>query len=538
MLRRLVGSHNPLERAGDVFRFVAAAAIGCLIASTNGVTNLWAWGIIPSGLYRQAWLTWWLGDLAGLLILAPVIFTLFQKSEFGWTRSRKLEAAALFALLAAATQFLFGDYSAVRDLELMDSLAYAVVPGLAWAAFRFGPRETALAAALVSAVAIVNTSNESGPFYPRPPRIISPLQNVGWTPRQSEIAQKGTNESSTLRDLERIVGPPQWVTPRDMRAMMDSDLKQRLRAESLLMLQVFVLSIAITAAMLAGAVTERNSSEQALRELNATLEQRVVERTAELNQANAALERSNQELDDFAYIASHDLKEPLRGINTYSGYLLEDYGDKLDADGQSKLNTLQRLTRRMESLIESLLTYSRVGRTELAVQDTNLSEVLTEILDSLVVVLQECGVEIRIPQPLPTLYCDRVRVGEVFRNLITNAMKYNESPEKWIEIGFRNGSAGGADSGGNGVPTKEFPTIFHVRDNGIGIREKHLNSVFKMFKRLNARDQYGGGTGVGLTIVKKIVERHGGRIWLESTFGEGTTFFFTLQQGPSDATSS
>ncbi|MBI5758321.1 MAG: MASE1 domain-containing protein [Planctomycetales bacterium] len=504
VLRRLVSVRNPLERARNVFRFVAAATAGCLIASTNGATNLWAWEIIPSALYRQAWLTWCLGDMAGLLILAPVIFMLFQKSDFDWTRSRTLEAVALFALLAAATQFLFGDYRDWIDLELMDSLAYAVVPGLAWAAFRFGPRETALAAALVSAVAIVNTSNESGPFYPQPARI----------------------SSQQLRPTHALS------------ATVASDFKQRLRAESLLMLQIFVLAIAITAAILAGAVTERNRSEQALRDLNATLELRVVERTAELNQANAALERSNQELDDFAYIASHDLKEPLRGINTYSGYLLEDYGDKLDAEGQSKLNTLQRLTRRMESLIESLLTYSRVGQTELAVQDTNLSEVLAEILDSLVVVLQERGVEIRIPQPLPILYCDRVRVGEVFRNLITNAMKYNESPEKWIEIGFCNGSAGDGDSGGNGALTKGSPTVFHVRDNGIGIREKHLNSVFKMFKRLNARDQYGGGTGVGLTIVKKIVERHGGRIWLESTFGEGTTFFFTLQQGPSDATSS
>jgi light-regulated signal transduction histidine kinase (bacteriophytochrome) len=261
------------------------------------------------------------------------------------------------------------------------------------------------------------------------------------------------------------------------------------------------------------------------------LEERVVERTTELKQANGALERSNQELDDFAYIASHDLKEPLRGINTYSTFLLEDYSDKLDEDGQSKLNTLQRLTRRMESLIESLLTYSRVGRTELAVQDSNLGEVLSEILDSLDVVLKSGGVEIRIPQPLPTLRCDRVRVGEVFRNLITNAMKYNDKPEKWIEVGFRNGSADGADSLGDGAKASGLVTVFHVRDNGIGIREKHLDSVFRMFKRLNARDQYGGGTGVGLTIVKKIVERHGGRIWVESTFGEGTTFLFTLEQG-------
>lgn len=471
VLRRLIGSRNPLERAGDVFCFVVAAGAGCLLGSINGTANLWLWGIVSSEGCWEAWLTWWLGDTAGVLILAPVIFSLFQNSEVEWTRPSVLEAFALFVSLAAATQFLFGDHRGWLDLELLDSLAYAVVPGLAWAAFRFSPRETALAAALMSVIAIINTSNGNGPFFRSDPAV--------------------------------------------------ADV-QRLRAESLLMLQIFVIAIAVTSATLSGAVSERNRSEQGLRELNVTLEQRVADRTAELQQANAALERSNQELDDFAHIASHDLKEPLRGINTYSGFLLEDYGDKLDEDGQAKLNTLQRLTRRMEALIESLLMYSRVGRTELAVQDTNLNETLADIVETLEIRLRELGVEIRQPRPLPTHRCDGVRVGEVFRNLITNAMKYNDKPQKWIEIGCE-------PQPGNG--TNGSVMVFHVRDNGIGIREKHLDSVFRIFKRLHGRDEYGGGTGIGLTIVKKIVERHGGRIWLESTFGEGTTFFFTLAQG-------
>lgn len=397
-----------------------------------------------------------------------------------------LEALALFMSLATATQFLFGDHRAWLDLELLDSLAYAVVPGLAWAAFRFSPRETALAAALMSVIAIINTSNGSGPFSRSDPAVADAV-SIGL-------------DAGSVRHVDT----------------------QRLRAESLLMLQIFVIAIAVTSATLSGAVSERNRSEQGLRDLNVTLEQRVADRTAELQQANAALERSNQELDDFAHIASHDLKEPLRGINTYSGFLLEDYGDKLDEDGQAKLNTLQKLTRRMESLIESLLMYSRVGRTELAVQDTNLNETLADIVETLEIRLRELGVEIRQPRPLPTLRCDGVRVGEVFRNLITNAMKYNDKPQKWIEVGCESQSVNGSNGS---------VMVFHVRDNGIGIREKHLDSVFRIFKRLHGRDEYGGGTGIGLTIVKKIVERHGGRIWLESTFGEGTTFFFTLAQG-------
>ncbi len=264
-------------------------------------------------------------------------------------------------------------------------------------------------------------------------------------------------------------------------------------------------------------ITDRKQAEEQLRFY-----------AGELQGRNAELLRSNQELDEFAYIASHDLKEPLRGIHNYSSFLLEDYQAKLDEDGKSKLETLKRLTQRMDTLLDSLLDFSRVGRLDFAFKATNLNEVLSEILDSLRISLQERGVDIRIPRPLPTLHGDRVRIGEVFRNLITNAMKYNDKPERWIEIGHgtRQGLGIAAESDGDDPPAN--PTVFYVQDNGIGIPEKHFESVFRIFKRLHARDEFGGGTGVGLTIVKKIIERHGGRIWVRSEPGEGTCFYFTL----------
>lgn len=236
----------------------------------------------------------------------------------------------------------------------------------------------------------------------------------------------------------------------------------------------------------------------------------------ELRGKNAELARSNQELDDFAYIASHDLKEPLRGIHNYAMFLLEDYRDRLDDDGRAKLETLTRLAARMETLIDSLLQFSRVGRIELSNVETDLGELVRATLEGLQITLAERRVDVRLSGRLPTVRCDRVRVGEVFHNLIANAVKYNDKPEKWVEVGCR------ADGG---------PPVFYVRDNGIGIAAKHREAVFRMFKRLHGRDKYGGGTGVGLTIVKKIVERHGGRIWIESTPGEGTTFYFTLAPG-------
>ncbi len=255
--------------------------------------------------------------------------------------------------------------------------------------------------------------------------------------------------------------------------------------------------------------------DSALQQAKEELEQRVEERTRELAQRNEELHQSNKELDDFAYIASHDLKEPLRGIHNFSNFLLEDYADKLDDDGRSKLETLMRLTRRMEDLIDSLLQFSRLGRVDLAMERVDLNAVVAEVLDSLAITLKEEKVEVRIPRPLPRVHADRVRVGEIFANLIVNAMKYNDKPQKWIEIGtVRNGEA----------------PVFYVRDNGIGIPDKHYDAVFRIFKRLHGRDKFGGGTGAGLTIVKKIVERHRGRIWLESSPGEGTTFYFTLQE--------
>jgi len=269
----------------------------------------------------------------------------------------------------------------------------------------------------------------------------------------------------------------------------------------------------------------RNASQEAERALSENRERtRLV-----LEQQNVELRRSNQELDDFAYIASHDLKEPLRGIHNYAVFLAEDYTALLDDHGRAMLQTLERLTQRMEALINSLLETSRVGRIEFALQETNLNDVLAEVLDSLRNSLDEAKVEVRTPGPLPTLRCDRVRVGEVFQNLITNAIKYNDKPRKWIEIGAL--PAPPLPEAESRAPASEAhpaDIVFYVRDNGIGIREKQIGSIFRIFKRLNGHEEFGGGTGVGLTIVKKIVERHGGRIWVESSFSEGSSFYFTL----------
>lgn len=235
-----------------------------------------------------------------------------------------------------------------------------------------------------------------------------------------------------------------------------------------------------------------------------------------IKEYNRDLVRSNQELDDFVYIVSHDLKEPLRGIYSYAHFLDQDYAQKLGEDGVKKIETLKNLAQRMEELIDSLLQYSRLGRTDLSFKKTNLNSVLERTSELLEPVLSQPDVTLQVKKKLPSIVCDSVRIGEVFFNLIANAVKYNESEQKRVEVGYVKNH-------------EKYPgeLVFYVADNGIGIPEKHRENVFKMFKRLHARDAYGGGTGSGLTIVKKIVDRHNGDIWVESG-EEGTTFYFVL----------
>jgi|GEM_PF-525578 len=239
----------------------------------------------------------------------------------------------------------------------------------------------------------------------------------------------------------------------------------------------------------------------------------------ELAKEKAALERSNQDLEEFAYIASHDLKEPLRGMYNYASFLIEDYADKLDAEGKKKLESINHLGKRMETLIDSLLYFSLVGRTEHSVEVTNLDSVIKDVFDSIHVMLETQNVKVIYPKPLPEVKCDHVRIRELFLNLFTNAIKYNDKIEKTIEIGFETAEKG--------------PVSFFVRDNGIGIPEDQKDAIFKIFKRLHGKDQYGGGSGLGLSVVRKIVERHHGTIWIESNKNEGTTFKFTLEEDTS-----
>lgn len=258
----------------------------------------------------------------------------------------------------------------------------------------------------------------------------------------------------------------------------------------------------------------------------------VVSRAEFLDALNADLARSNEELDAFAYVASHDLKEPLRGIHKYAHQLLDDAALQSPEDLQ-KLHGLMRLTQRMDSLLDSLLHLSRVGRTRLEFEEADLNEVVDEAVEMVGGRRTDFPARIHVPRPLPVELCDRVRMREIFCNLLSNALKYNDKPVRQVEVGWLD--PGTHDDVPGATPAEHGQRVYYVRDNGIGIRPQHATQVFELFKRLHGRDEYGGGTGAGLTIVRRLVERQGGRVWFDSTPGVGSTFYFTLIAPPRDA---
>ena len=237
--------------------------------------------------------------------------------------------------------------------------------------------------------------------------------------------------------------------------------------------------------------------------------------TEKLHEYSELLKKSNEELFDFAYIVSHDLKEPIRGLRNLTTFIIEDYKDKLDDDGKDLLKKMRTASEHMHTMIDSLLKYSRVCNLALAKQENDVNAIIKEKLEMLDSFIQEQGVTVTILKNLPSLVCDKNQIGEVFSNLIVNAAKYNDSKEKAINIDYEE---------------KEDEFVFSVKDNGIGIKTQDQKKIFDIFRRLHDEDSYGGGTGAGLSITKKIIDRHNGTVWVESTEGKGSTFYFTISK--------
>jgi light-regulated signal transduction histidine kinase (bacteriophytochrome) len=244
-------------------------------------------------------------------------------------------------------------------------------------------------------------------------------------------------------------------------------------------------------------VTERKQAEKSLQE--------AVER----------LEQANKELKDFAYIASHDLREPLRKIVSFGRLLKESLTGKLKSDDLENLSFMVEGASRMTQMVEGLLNYSRISTMSHEFETLDLNELISDLKNiELSVLLEDTKAELDIPERLPHVKADPVQMRQLLQNLIANGIKYKKN-DNIPRITIRAETA-----------PDEMIRV-EVTDNGIGIKPEYYNVLFTMFKRLHSRDEY-EGTGIGLAVCKKIVELHGGQIGVESKFGEGSTFWFTL----------
>ena len=223
------------------------------------------------------------------------------------------------------------------------------------------------------------------------------------------------------------------------------------------------------------------------------------------------LEVINEELKNFAYVVSHDLKAPLRAIGSLADWIASDQYERLDDEGQQHLRLLIQRVRRLDSLIDGVLRYSRIGRIHEAVISIDLNELAHEVIDSLA---PPAHISVEVVSSLPTIQAEKTSIQQILQNLISNAIRYLDKPQGRIEIA---------------CTEQDDNCCISVSDNGPGIEARHFERIFQLFQTLNPRDRV-ESTGVGLSIVKKIVDQYGGRVWVESAVGQGSTFYFTVPQ--------
>jgi len=279
-------------------------------------------------------------------------------------------------------------------------------------------------------------------------------------------------------------------------------------------------------------ISELKQAEEAIRRANAELELRVQDRTRELDAAiknmqaeimarkrvekdlarrAEELAASNQELEQFALVASHDLQEPLRKISNYGDLLERRYAGRLDERADKFIGYMVDGARRMQNLIRDLLTYARAGKTDLPFEPVDLNQIVNRIIADLEELIRENNATVTLG-PLPTVLANPGQMGQLIQNLLTNALKFRGQAAPRIHIA---------------AAEKDGEWVLTIKDNGIGIETGHMEQIFHIFQRLHGRSEF-PGTGIGLAVCKKIIDRHGGHMWANSCKGKGSTFYFTV----------
>ena len=427
----------------DVFRYTLLAGfLSTAVSATIGTLTLLACGFMGREVYSAAWLTWWMGDMIGAVVAAPLILVWRENPSVRFEINRTAEALVLLMALLVVSAINFSGMFPVGAKHY--PLEFLFIPLLVWAALRFESRGVVAFISVICCLAINGTWHGFGAF--------------------SVADQNG----------------------------------------SLLMLQTFICVATLTALVLAAAVSERKLAEEQFRRLNSELEGRVQQRTAQL-------EGTNKELEAFCYSVSHDLRAPLRTIRGFSEVLLEQYTPQLDARGQDYLRRTCDAGLQMDKLIEDLLKLSRVTRSEIQHRDVNLSAIVQEIANELAKTEPGRAVEFTIA-PGVSVNGDERLLRLVIDNLLRNAWKFTrKKADARIEFGRASGEAS---------------PIF-VRDNGVGFDMAYAGKLFGVFQRLHSAAEF-AGSGVGLAIVQRIINRHSGRVWADGKVNSGATIYFTL----------
>lgn len=456
LVNQFANGRNVFAHQRDTFAFVLLAALlSTTVSATFGVTTLTLGGYADWERYSEIWITWWLGDAAGALIVTPAIVLWVLDHAVNWSRSRWLEISVSISLLCLVALVVFQSGLAMTGPNY--PLGFLTLSILIWVAVRLGPRETTTAVLLCVGIAIWGTLRGSGPF-----------------------ARGSANET-------------------------------------LLLLQAFMAVIAVTALALAVGVSERRRAEQALDQLNQTLERRIQDRTSILQATVEQLQELDRLKSAFVGIVSHELRTPLTPIKTLVENLLDGVGGSLSEQQHHYLSRIQANADRLTRMLNELLDLSKIeaGKTELRPTVLSIQELIADVLDVLRPLAQRKSItmEVTALDGIPKVHADRDKLYEVLANLVDNAIKFTPSGGR-IQIGTK-------------VLNDRYIRV-EVSDTGCGIPEEDLPKIFDKFYRVHSLSSNHAGAGLGLAIAKGLIELHGGTIGVESTSGKGSHFYFTV----------
>lgn len=472
LLQRL-GVRGEIGTLRDVLALLTGALVAPVASATVGVASLCVSGAADWPGFGRLWWQWWLGDGMGALVIVPLVLSWRGAPRFLPTAARAVEVALLGVGLGGVSVFVFG-----RPLDpgFLDQ-SYWVFPLLVWAALRFGLRGVSLAALVASGLAIWGTVRGLGPF----------------------------TTAST--------------------------------AASLVLLQAFLGVLGVTGLILAAVTTERHRAEAALAQANDELERRVDARTADLARTNGELAQQNQENEAFVFAVSHDLRSPLVNLEGFSHELeltTRDLGGvlaqaslpedvrvrarRLEEDMADSIRFIRTGVVRLTTHTDALLKLARAGRVDYDLRCVELQPLVTRIVASLRATVGERRATVEIEDVSP-VWGDAAALEQIFANLIGNALQFLDPARPGV---VTIGQLGLDEDGGR--------RTYFVRDNGLGIAEAQIPKVFDAFRRFHTASA--PGAGLGLAIVRRAVERHGGRVWVSSQVGAGSTFFVALPAAP------